>query len=498
MVGKTGANAEELRRQLDALESVTALFERQPDEAIGAARRVSTTVARLARESRRTRLAAAAQRLSTSTEGGFHAAFQELVACLREAVEEATAPRGTVLIVEDDPLPAKLLGHALAQKGWDVEVAGTGEEALKVLAARSVSAVVLDLVLPDADGRNLLLRFKENPASAAIPIYVASARSDPHVRAECLALGAEEFLPKPVEPERLMQLIAERAAARHAGVENGVTTANAGRSNLVNVFRSHEGGVRSLALVAAAEPMPAKKLEPDAQRGDPLALVSAAIAESVGPESVVARWATDELAVLFPEVATADATQSLEAARVAVTSEAGLDFVAGLVAVEPNADLDDAIDAAGRLLYLARSTPGGEIQTDPDTAGPRDVTILVAEDDEVAAKLLVFRLSREPGFKVIHCGDGHDALLKAQQTSIDIAVLDVNMPGIDGFVLLERLREMPRYARLPIAMLTSLGSEKDVVRGLELGADDYIVKPFSPTELIARVRRLLSRTAARS
>ncbi len=487
MVGKTGAKAEELRRHLDALESVTALFERQPDEAIGAARRVAKTVARLAKKSGRARLAAAARRLSTSSEGEFHPAFQELVVCLRGAVEEATAPRGTVLIVEDDPLPAKLLGHALAQKGWDVEVAGTGEEALKVLAARSVSAVVLDLVLPDADGRNLLLRFKENPASASIPIYVASARSDPHVRAECLALGAEEFLPKPVEPERLMRLIAERAAAPEAG-----------RSTLVNAFRSHEGGVRSLALVAAAQTAPDTDREPDARRGDPLALVAVAIAESAGPESVVARWATDELAVLFPGVATDDAAQLLEAARAAVTSEAGLDFVAGLVAVEPNADLDDAIDAAGRLLYLARGTPGGEIQTDPDAAGPRDVTILVAEDDEVAAKLLVYRLAREPGFKVIHCGDGHDALLKAQQTSIDIAVLDVNMPGIDGLVLLERLREMPRYARLPIAMLTSLGSERDVVRGLELGADDYIVKPFSPTELIARVRRLLSRAAARS
>ncbi len=497
MAGKTGAKAAELRRHLDALESVSAVLERQPHEAIGTARRVAKTLARLGQESGRTRLAEAARQLTASPEAGFRSALQELVARLREAVEEARAPRGTVLIVEDDPLPAKLLSHALAQRGWDVEVAGTAQQAQKVLADHSVSAVVLDLVLPDADGRNLLLRLKESPASATIPIYVASARSDPHVRAECLALGAEDFLPKPVEPEQLTQLIAERASAPHAGPEQVASAANAGRSTLVNVFRSYEGGVRSLALVAVARTGADADGEAEAAGGASLEPVARAIAESAGPQTVVARWATDELAVLFPGVATRDAAHSLEAARKEVISEAGFDFVAGLMAVQPDSDLDEAIDAAGRLLYLAHGARRGGIQTDADAAGPRDITILVAEDDEVAAKLLVYRLSREPGFNVIHCGNGHDALVKAQKESIDLAILDVNMPGIDGFDLLERLREIPRYAQLPIAMLTSLGSEKDVVRGLELGADDYIVKPFSPTELIARVRRLLSRAATR-
>ncbi len=213
----------------------------------------------------------------------------------------------------------------------------------------------------------------------------------------------------------------------------------------------------------------------------------------------MARWAADEVAVVFPGVATVDAARGLDAARKKLQAlESGLDFVAGLVDVEPDSELDEAIDQAGRLRYLASGALGGGVLVDPDQAGPPDITILVAEDDEVAAKLLVYRLSREPGFTIVHCSDGHDALMKAQEISIDLAILDVNMPGIDGFDLLARLRKMPRYARLPIAMLTSLGSEKDVVRGLDLGADDYVVKPFSPTELLARVRRLLGRAAARS
>lgn len=500
MVRKTGANAEELRRHLDALDAAAALLDRRPDEAIITARRVAQALTRLGQKSGRARLAAAALRLRAEPDATFPSALQELTTCLREAVEVASAPRGTVLIVEDDPLPAKLLEHALTQKGWDVEVAGTADQARSVLAARSVSAVVLDLVLPDADGRNLLLRLKESPRTAAIPIYVASARSDPHVQAECLALGAEAFLAKPVEPEWLLRLIAERASApQAAGRDDLATAAIASRSALISAFQSHSGGVRSLALVGVTSTSADTAGPAEAMPDHALMQVAQVIAESIDQPAVVARWAADELAVVFAGVPTVEAARLLDSARKRLhAAEPGLDFAAGLLAVEAESELDEAIDQAGRLLYLASRAPGGGVLVDADQAGPPDITILVAEDDEVAAKLLVYRLSREPGFKIVHCSDGHDALLKAQDTSIDLAILDVNMPGIDGFDLLQRLRKMPRYAGLPIAMLTSLGSERDVVRGLDLGADDYIVKPFSPTELLARVRRLLGRAAARS
>ena len=75
----------------------------------------------------------------------------------------------------------------------------------------------------------------------------------------------------------------------------------------------------------------------------------------------------------------------------------------------------------------------------------------------------------------------------------DLVILDVKMPGLDGFEVLERLRGDARFAKTPILMLTSMGQEADVVRGFGLGADDYVLKPFSPVELAARVRRLLKR-----
>jgi DNA-binding response OmpR family regulator len=124
-------------------------------------------------------------------------------------------------------------------------------------------------------------------------------------------------------------------------------------------------------------------------------------------------------------------------------------------------------------------------------ANPTTTRILVAEDDTVTSNLIVYRLSREPGFEVQHYPDGLDALAALKEQSFDLAVLDVQMPGLDGFGVLSQMREDPNLAAIPVIMLTSLGGEEDIVRGLEIGANDYMVKPFSPAELIARVRRLL-------
>jgi two-component system response regulator ResD len=120
----------------------------------------------------------------------------------------------------------------------------------------------------------------------------------------------------------------------------------------------------------------------------------------------------------------------------------------------------------------------------------------VAEDDPVTAKIVLHRLSNEPGLRVLHAADGTAALELADSEALDAAILDIRLPGLDGLGVLARLRTIPRYQRLPILMLTSLGSESDVVRGFELGADDYVVKPFSPSELLARVRRLIARSQA--
>ena len=118
--------------------------------------------------------------------------------------------------------------------------------------------------------------------------------------------------------------------------------------------------------------------------------------------------------------------------------------------------------------------------------------VLVAEDDEDIRSLVAFRLERA-GYRVVAAADGRRAYEVAVAQLPDLAVLDVMMPRLDGYELMRRLRADERTSRLPIILLTARAQESDVQRGLEAGADDYIRKPFSLQELMARVQAILGR-----
>jgi two-component system phosphate regulon response regulator PhoB len=121
--------------------------------------------------------------------------------------------------------------------------------------------------------------------------------------------------------------------------------------------------------------------------------------------------------------------------------------------------------------------------------------ILVVEDEPDAAELVAFNL-RQAGFEVIPAADGEEALKKARADAPDLLVLDLMLPEMSGLEVCRILKGDPRTAALPIVMLTAKAAEIDRVLGLELGADDYVTKPFSPRELVLRVKKLLERRRA--
>jgi phosphate regulon transcriptional regulator PhoB len=119
-------------------------------------------------------------------------------------------------------------------------------------------------------------------------------------------------------------------------------------------------------------------------------------------------------------------------------------------------------------------------------------TILVVDDEEPIQELLRFNLEKE-GNKVWLAKDGQEALDQVEKEQPDLIVLDVMLPGMDGLEVCRRLRQNPKFQEIPIIMLTAKGEEIDKVLGLELGADDYMTKPFSPRELLARIKARLRR-----
>ena len=123
-----------------------------------------------------------------------------------------------------------------------------------------------------------------------------------------------------------------------------------------------------------------------------------------------------------------------------------------------------------------------------------DARILIVEDDPKIAELVTKNLSAA-GFDCLHAGDGPSGYSEIERSEPDLLILDVMLPGLDGLEITRRVR---RTSKLPILLLTARGSEGDKVLGFELGADDYLTKPFSIQELLARVRALLRRSSYQS
>ena len=120
-------------------------------------------------------------------------------------------------------------------------------------------------------------------------------------------------------------------------------------------------------------------------------------------------------------------------------------------------------------------------------------TVLVVDDETDILELVAFNLERQQ-FKVLTADNGISAVQMAREKLPDMIVLDLMLPGMDGFSVYKELRNDPRTSSIPVLMLTAKGEVNDRIAGLELGADDYVTKPFSPKELMLRVRALLKRT----
>ena len=130
----------------------------------------------------------------------------------------------------------------------------------------------------------------------------------------------------------------------------------------------------------------------------------------------------------------------------------------------------------------------------PATTSPR-AHILVVEDDSDIQELIRYNLARER-YKITVASTGEEALKLAHADPPDLVLLDLMLPGIDGLEVCRRLKRQTRTASARVMMLTAKGEESDIVAGLELGSDDYIVKPFSPRVLLARIKAVLRRSAS--
>jgi DNA-binding response OmpR family regulator len=148
--------------------------------------------------------------------------------------------------------------------------------------------------------------------------------------------------------------------------------------------------------------------------------------------------------------------------------------------------------SAAKRLAVIGSIPSPPERMQPDPASPPIVpTILVVEDDEHISQVLRFMLERQ-GYQAVHLADGRAAAQYiAASNPPALVLLDVMLPYVDGFEIVQLIRARDAWREVPVLMLTAKNTERDTVRALDAGASDFVIKPFQPQELLARVRRFL-------
>jgi len=498
----------------DGLEVLRASLSDLRHEAAGAEdslRRVARSIARTAAEfgiDHIEKLARAVEEADSRPD--FIAEVRTLMASLEHRQKERGPARTGILIVDDDPISALLLKSMLKAPERDILTAKTAAEAEEFMGNQAFDLLVLDLMLPDADGRDFLLKIRENPASAAIPVVIYSGLSANQAKAECLALGADDYIEKPVEFELARSVVARQLRGASEGRGEALVDPATGVPNRAALGRAFEAvktedaegdSLLSLASIEILSLSDVLRTQGRSGRDQVLKEFSKHMAEFLGESDLLMAEPDGHVLVLFPERSAEEAGELLRGAREGLVGaeepdgggdlEPSMDFSAGVADVSREKVLREGIARADLMLSHSRSPGGPQVFAEGQELIRPPRAILLVEDDRVTATLIKHRLERD-GFEILHFDDGKAAYeAVAEGLGFALAIFDVKLPGMDGFELLQRARELPHFRGIPVIMLTSMGREADIVRGFELGANDYVLKPFSSVELVARIHRSL-------
>ena len=388
-----------------------------------------------------------------------------------------------ILIVEDEPVQRTIIAAHVRAAGHTAQTLASGEEVVAAAHASHPDVILLDVELPGISGYDVCALLKADPALAGIPIAFLSAHAAVEDRLTGLSHGADDFLTKPIDPRELalrLQLLDKRRQASPASGSRDVLTYEQFRDRARDEVRRERA---ALALIRTP-----------ADRSSEVATI---VRDEIRRRDLCGHYDRSHVVTLLPDTGGAAARDRVGAIVEKCRAAGMTGTYAGIAASTGAAshtferlleEADEALAAARYENHSAALRAEGHRAEAPEP-GALAPLVLVADDDPDVVRIVDAHLG-SGGYRRVLAFDGTRTLEEVRAQRPDAVVLDLMMPRMTGFDVLASLREMGE-ARPRVIVLSARGREDDVMRAFNLGADDFMVKPFNPQELVARIARLM-------
>lgn len=439
-----------------------------------------------------------------------------------EVEKKVNSEKDFILIIDNDAKFITTAKSILEKEGYSVIVATNGKRGLKMLYDIKPSLIFMDIYLPDIDGFTILKNIVEKTRKMNVATILLSEDGREENRIRAYELGAMDFIAKPIKEDVFISFIRNRLALleeiEHSAIIDDLTQLYNRKFMNNQLEQSIEAFERlnepfSLALLDVDHFKKVNDTYGHIIGDEVLQDFAALMKEMKRNQDIVFRYGGEEFAILFPNTTKVKALFLIEQMRkrfaqkmfIGNGSTFHVTFSAGIVQSNPeNLHREHLLDQADQALYFAKKS--GRNQTKLFTSNElatRELTkinIIVVDDDFITRKRLIQHFEIwNPGKKfskeVLEFNNGKSFLLGNWYNPNDkfMILLDGMMPDMDGFDVLEHIREKYSTKNVLVSMITGLIGKEYVVRALEGGAVDYILKPFDTNEVSARISRLISR-----
>jgi len=373
--------------------------------------------------------------------------------------------KNKVLVVEDDYATSKLLSNYLNKWGYEPTIVNSAEQALKLVEKEIFLAILMDIVLPDANGFELLKRIREHKNAKNTPVIVCSVEAE---QQKAFLMGAVEYFVKPIQYKFLVEVLTSYKLRKDSNilvVDDDVPTLN-----LI------KGAVEQAGFNAIAESHSIKVMDMIESIRLDLAIIDLDMPELNGFDLIKQIKSKSNFANLPIIIYTGKENYQDDLKKI--------DGMFADLLQKSSTNIEQLSDAINQMINRYDEPPKPE-----EVTAKKDAVKILLVEDYKHSQIIVTRLLKKNNFdSIIVVENGAEAVDAVQKQKFDLILMDMQMPVMNGFEATERIRQMEEYKETPIIALTAFAMKGDREKCLEAGATDYIPKPIDSQEFIEKVK----------